>query len=438
MCENGKGVYYMVFRIRKNDALIYSFYGLLLFSVIGYAGYYWYTFYNGITVYNSFSATSIGDIPTLIVASIIRFFKDFLLLCIFFLYMMKSNKSIRRKLLVFSAFILCGAFVALLSGYYASIMGGVRGYLYFFILLVFFSEMKPGVLSLNVIKNIIYIGIIINFLVITEQTLRGTGGLISLVGAGVQRYMGLFGGWAPCSAFAAAACLFFYVYSTYYTWSKLHIGIAVICSLFIEFMCGSRSGMMCVLLIMYVWFLKSVPVKRIYKYLAIISTLGIVLMGVIKFVEAFADRGSILEIQMQSGRIMILNQVLNSLWQNPITFLLGNGLGAGSNTSTLMSNFDYNLGAALVLDGTLNTVLYQYGMFGAVVLLFFLLMMWIKMRNVLFDLKLVFWLIVFIEGITSNLFECFACQIILFITYILMCKGQFFSYDTNNSRVISG
>ena len=113
MCENGKGVYYMVFRIRKNDALIYSFYGLLLFSVIGYAGYYWYTFYNGITVYNSFSATSIGDIPTLIVASIIRFFKDFLLLCIFFLYMMKSNKSIRRKLLVFSAFILCGAFVAL-------------------------------------------------------------------------------------------------------------------------------------------------------------------------------------------------------------------------------------------------------------------------------------------------------------------------------------
>ena len=422
VCENGREVNYMVFRICKNDVLVYLFYRLLIFSVIGYAGYYWYTFYNGISVYNSFSEISIVDIPTLIVASVIRFFKDFLFLCIFLIFLLKNNKNIRKKFLVFFALILYGAFVALFSGYYASILGGVRGYLYFFVLILFFSEVEPGTLSLDVIKKIIYIGLIINFIVITEQTIRGTDGLILLAGAGVQRYMGLFGGWGPCSAFAAAACLFFYVCSTYYSISKLHIVIAVICSLFIEFMCGSRSGMICVLLIMYVWLLKTVPVKRRYKYFAIISTLGIVLAGVIKFVEAFADRGSILEVQMESGRIMILNQVLESLCQNPITFILGNGLGAGSNTSALMGHIDSNLGAALILDGTLNTILYQYGMLGAVGLLFFLLIMWLKMRNIPFDVKLLFWFIVFVEAFTGNLFENFACLIILFVIYTLMCK----------------
>jgi len=416
----------MILRIQKNKLLVNMFYGLLLFSIIGYTGYYLYTFSNNINVYNNFSAVSIDSFPINIIAVLIKFLKDILFICLLVLCVQTKTPNVKKMMLLFFFFVLYGAIIAIPNGDFFSVLSGIRGYLYFFILILYFFEIKSCPLSLTIVRNIILMGLLITCIVTFEQAFRGTDGLIFLAGMGGYRFTGLFGGFAPCSAFAAAACLFFYVYSVHFPLSKKIVVLILASSLLVELMCGSRSGAICVILILYVWLFKILPVKKIYKYFAVASTLVFVLVGIIKLVEMFANRGSILAVQIESGRIAIFNYVVDAIFQDPFTFMFGYGLGSGSNTSVLLGNVDSSLGTSLILDGTFNIILYQFGMLGVLVLIIFLLIMWLKLKKVFFDEKLLFWGITFVECLTGNVFESFAFLIIMFVIYKIMCSPNYF------------
>lgn len=416
----------MILRVNKHRLITYMFYCLLLSSTIGYTGYYMYTFSQGIDVYNNFSDISIDGFYTYLFASSIKFLKDIIFVCLFILCMVDQDSNVKKMNIVFCLFIAYGSIIAFLEGYSESILGGIRGYLYFFVLLYFFYKIKSCNISLDTIRKIIYFALITNFVVIMEQAYRGTNGLIFLAGTGGYRFTGLFGGFAPCSAFAVSVCLLFFVYSCYFTFSKVKSFFIVIATLLIECMCGSRSGMICVILIGYIWMFKLINVKSIYKYFFMLSSLGLVVAVVIKFVESIANRGSILEVQMESGRLKIFYDVINGLFQNIFALVFGHGLGAGSNTSVLMGRAGYAMESAPILDGTFNTILYQFGVLGVIAIVSILLFLWLKLKNVPFDLKMAFYLIVFIEGITGNIFENYAFLIIFFLTYRLMCNPHNF------------
>ena len=419
----------MILKIGKNELLVNMFYGLLLFSIIGYIGYYIYSFANSINVYNNFANFTIDNTIVYIFSTIIKFLKDIFMIGILLYYCTIEYKNNRKSILVFFLFLCYGTIIALFTGYGISILGGMRGYLYLFVLILFFRELKQDALSLSLIRKIILGGILINCIVTFEQAFRGTDGMIYLAGVGGFRFTGLFGGFAPCSAFAASACLFIYADAALFTVNRVYVVCSMLLCLMIEIMCGSRSGMICVMLIMCVGLFAMIKIKPLYRYSLMFVVLSAAFTIIIDFVESIADRGSIIEVQLESGRLHILNEIIIGLMNSPITFMFGNGLGAGSNTSVLMARENYNMGTQLILDGTFNTILYQFGMIGLMFFVFMLLVISYKIRKVNYNLKIAFGLVIFIEGITCNLFESFACLIILFITYKMMCNINSFRPD---------
>lgn len=397
---------------------------LLVSTLICYIGYYLYSRDRSINVYMLYSNYDRSFAGIGLIAKIIRFSKDIIIFLLFTWSIMFVKKRKQLKLLLGSVlFYAFGITVALANGYSGgSIISGIRAYLYFIVLLNLFYVIDDKSLSVKSILRITTIGCLINILVCSEQALRGTSGQLFLAGHGGYRFPGLFGGVNGLSGFATGAALFVFIADYKKNLRKKYVAWMYTMCLLMSIMGGTRSGMVNILIIIYVWVIARVQIKNAQKIFITLMISAIAIPLIIIFSSNLAGRGSILQVQLESGRLNILADVLKNA--NPFQLIFGRGLGVGSNSDMLLNQVN-ELSGGRILDGTFNVIIFQYGLVGLVAAgnVFYVFIKKMKDTTDLLT-KWLFTGTVLLQCLTGNIFETYGFLILIFACYQLLTGNK--------------
>ena len=394
-------------------------YLLLIAVCVSYLGYYIYSYTNNINVYALYSSCDWSSVG--FHSNMLRFAKDFII-CFLGIVVVLTMKKKRTLFfcLDFGALLSLGTLVVYFTGANGNITAGIRCYLYFFVLLIYTSEMENNCkkISLNILRNIILLMQIINFIVLIEQSVRGTFGNLQIIGQGGYRFAGLFGGNNGCASFSLACVVFWVIYDYYWPRKKISMFLEFIMSVLMCIICGSRSTMINVLLIFVIWLVGKLKCRVRDRIFIIICSIAVLGPAIINFANGVANRGSILQVQMESGRLSILKNIINS--SNILQLLFGRGLGIGSNSDTItrIDGINMSVGNGIILDGTFNVVLYQFGLLGFFLMIYILIKGY-KMINTKCSLSLliIYVVTILMQCFTANLFETYGFLVVMFINY---------------------
>ncbi|MBW7476722.1 hypothetical protein K0T92_18550 [Paenibacillus oenotherae] len=300
----------------------------------------------------------------------IRYVKDgllFMLMCLFVIMDAREKKR-NHLFLTYYPFLLLVIYGASVLGFFYQrvdlflIAAGTRSVLLFLFCLKAAKFLK-SIHAFGLMKRTVTILLLVEFIVLLLQYYvytnnYGYANPVSL------RLIGTFGGISVAGYFALGCSIFYYLLGV-----KLNIGVKsmialqTLCLLTAAFS-GTRSALMGVMLVIFF----SAGRRLIHgrtdrrQSLLLISlsiVIGIGLIGISKLVNVLADRGDLLETQLESGRIELFKSLFN---QNLENILFGNGIGYGTNAAVNL-NRQFEAGVnAIILDGTINSILAQYGL----------------------------------------------------------------------------
>lgn len=406
------------------------FFLLMISTFIGYIGYYFYSRHLGMSIYfiySNYFDTVFSNVG--FTFDLFRCLKDILVVILLFCLCLKMKRIQKKLFLAIGLFTLGGLGLGILNALEIStLIAGIRCYIYFFAIVLFFTYSQERSINLKTIEWILLSGLIINALVQFEQTYRGTNGDLLLAGTGGYRFPALFGGTNSLASFVLGVDLFYLVLDIYCKKTKTLKVISVfVLSVIIVVFTGTRSALINILFVVLAWIVLKINIKEELKIkIAAISAI-VALPIVIIMATKMADRGDILTAQLESGRLLILKNLLS----NPsiLALIFGYGIGAGSNTDVILNQNNYTE-HTVILDGTFNTVIYQYGLIGLVLCIGLLIYICNKLtvsRN--FILNCVFLGTVVLQAFTTNIFEAQAFLILLGIVFAILTTNKFYSED---------
>ena len=163
----------------------------------------------------------------------------------------------------------------------------------------------------------------------------------------------------------------------------------------------------------------------VYGSIAIVAVVAAVIAVplVIMFATNMAGRGNILQVQLESGRLLILKNLL--LNPSLINLLFGYGIGAGSNTDAILNQTQENA-YNNILDGTFNVIIYQYGLIGLILSIILIFMIFKKLSSCNNKvLQYVFVGTVLLQAFTNNIFETQSLLILLGVVFGLLATNKF-------------
>ena len=402
------------------------FFLLMISTFIGYVGYYLYSKEAGINIYfiySNYFLSVFDEIDTL--SLILRYLKDIVVVLLLFVLIFKMRKSQQPLFMVIGLFVAWGLVVAFINGQeITTIISGIRSYIYFFAVVLFFSGIDDYSLRIKTFRVIIFAGLIINLIVEIDQAMRGTNGVIALAGTGGYRFPGLFGSAGALASYAIGVALFYVVVDVAYEkigFIKMVI-VLVTCVLVANFS-GTRSALINILIIIGAWLVFNVGIKKEQRFWFAVVAAVIAVPLVIMFATNMAGRGNILQVQLESGRLLILKNLL--LNPSLINLLLGYGIGAGSNTDAILNQTQENA-YENILDGTFNVIIYQYGLVGLIlsfVLIFIIFRKLSVCNNKIF--QFVFIGTILLQALTNNIFETQSLLILLGVVFGLLATNKF-------------
>uniref|UniRef100_UPI0026195ADA hypothetical protein n=1 Tax=Clostridium sp. TaxID=1506 RepID=UPI0026195ADA len=202
---------------------------------------------------------------------------------------------------------------------------------------------------------------------------------------------------------------------------------------------GSRTAMILIVLLICVMIFISLTKKYDEYYnkidFGIIAFIISVSSILIKGIEVLAGRGSIIQNNMESGRIKILIDYLTQ--SNIKDVLFGSGIGYGTNTGVLLKKIDeFSSINADILDGTITTFIAQFGIV-TLVFVFIMLILFIKwfikdnyrIRIIVGSIILI---IIGLMMLNGNILEQYSFLIIL--VYSLLSIKIIYENDLNCSK----
>ena len=405
---------------------IILFYLMLIFSCIAYVGYYIYSKQNGIPLLISYSRSSQQMMEASNMASVVvRFVKDGSAVLLLIVEALSMNRTYRANVFVVMAGIVSyGTIVALFNGAGVYVLlSGYRMVLYFTVLLMFFCKKDEKYLSVKTLLRIITYLLSINTIIACSQAFDCVGFRLNLIGQGSYRFMGLFPAAAAYAYFCLGASLFAFCVELdtlrYHRYCILIFVVAFIGC----YVSGTRSSMINMLFVVYMYFMEHTHIEKSQKLALSVVLIVPTLVFVVNFSNGIANRGSIMENALSGGRISIfLNTFLE---QSVLHVAFGNGIGTGSNSAATLSSLAQANSGTIILDGTLTTVLYQFGLCGFMLCL---CLIWKIYRNVNmargFLNAVLFTFTILLQCFTCNILEAYALLIMLFVCYYALIRGD--------------
>lgn len=362
---------------------------LIFFSVISYSEHALYAFKNKIVVsiqygaYPNFQISKIG--------SSLKYVKDGLVLFIIFMSIIdlilrtnKNKKENKMNILLFLSIILLvlseGIMQLALRGEFSYLMviAGCRGVMYLCAVIIVATKYFTYDFYKKIYK-------LINILLVFEEVvlLLQAYQLIKYYGIvylAKIRLCGTFPFCANLSYFLMAVSINEMVKSFIIDENlksgKIRSVLKMLNISVMIYLTGSRSAlivsMFILLICTYILITRGIKNKRIYmNILAILCSL-IMAPTMISVVESMAKRGSILEANKESGRIKVILDYVKDEKSSDVFF--GKGIGYGTNTAVIFKDTESYEGEVATMDGTINTMITQFGIVTTAVILFLITM----------------------------------------------------------------
>jgi len=169
------------------------------------------------------------------------------------------------------------------------------------------------------------------------------------------------------------------------------------------FASGTATAILCLLVLGMIQLLRLVPENRRVK---VVSLSILLLLVVVYVLPTIVSRSNIYESLFGRGRILVELIQANAGWQN----VLGRGIGAGTNTAIVSSdylNLQCHPAAIFDADSTITSLYAQIGVLG--VLLFYAILY--KAAHMDCSLRS-FYLVLAISSITMNIMELFPVNLL--------------------------
>lgn len=303
-----------------------------------------------------------------IIGNIFMYGKDFIAMLLFFILLLDSKTYGKKVLILFIGIVNYGAIILTIANNFniGYILAGFRSYLYFFVTLVWCIDNKKRNNNNNLdrkISKILLFSIYMEFTLVFLQVMLSNSW--KYFGSGAYRFSGSFGNSGGLGYYCIGMTIYliiFNVKSKLISFRKtiVHLGIILLLSI----ASGMRTAILASTILAIICILNEVYEKlRINKdTICFVFIIILVLSGstIFKYIVDRIGRGGI----MLSGgtRVSImLNLILNS---SVFNMLLGKGIGYGTNAAV-----NLNLPMSEIYDGTLNTTIGQFGIFGLIVFL---------------------------------------------------------------------
>ncbi|UJF34323.1 hypothetical protein [Paenibacillus hexagrammi] len=242
------------------------------------------------------------------------------------------------------------------------------------------------------------------------------------------RLLGTFGGISLAGYFAVGSASVFYVLrSKKFAELKLkYLNILQLCCFVVAGISGTRAALIACVLIMAACLVKHLiendkSNKLNFLLISMLFFSSVAAPYLIQIVTKVAQRGDILQVQLEDGRIKVIQDFIEN---NPtFNVLFGRGIGYGTNTSVLL-NKQYNLDLKTeIVDGTINAIIVQYG-FVALLIAIILVAGWVLLQIRNSKISATDTVVLVIVGVVlcfaTNILEQYAFLILFSVAYFLL------------------
>lgn len=354
-------------------------------------------------------------------AVLFRFAKDALILMVLYEHIQKEvvNVTIIKAI---SFFYLYGVIINLFSrNSFSYIVYGIREYLFFFTLLLVFSDCKLEKSFANGFLRVLGTVFTINIVCQFYQMTFTTGNNILLAGREWNRFPGLFGGIVGLSTFCLAFAVYIFLYDYFFCLSTSFCLLTYLLITVVIWCTGKRSSLINLAIIIMIWIIVRVSVRFGERFLLLLVTFFMIPL-LFLVADYMAQRGSALQTQMKEGRLSILVGVLTGTPAEKLMF--GHGMGSGSNaigTEMLMKDsLDY-----VVTDGTLTNLIYEYGIIVSLFAIYFFIRLMKRLLRIDMWITLVFGGTLFIQILDSNILENYMFLAGMIVSYKLIISSRY-------------
>ncbi|NEW07154.1 hypothetical protein GK047_14190 [Paenibacillus sp. SYP-B3998] len=381
----------------------------------------------------------------------LRYMKDYVLVLLLLLIVMKDagqryKRAFEQSFLFYYLFILLILYgvtvmaVELNVFSIPQVLAGLRPLLLAFVgfkVLNHFKDVRFLKLFMKVLISLLFI----ELLVIVTQFYIFTK-VYGIVNPFSLRLIGTFGGIAVSGYFAVStSCIVFVLQSKgIKDFQMRHTYLLHMACFLVAGCSGTRTAIIGCMLVILTSVVRSIIAKdgtkrANYLIISILAFSSIVASLVLQFVTKIADRGDILQVQLENGRIKIITDYItnNSLFN----ILFGKGIGYGTNASVILNRqYELNMQTEIV-DGTINSIIMQYG-FIVMCLVLLLTIRWgILFVNNKGAISLNAILLLSVGALlcfATNIFEQYVLMLLLTVAYYLQA-AHFDNKDESKQQV---
>lgn len=404
------------------------------YEALVYASVFSYVFYAVVSIMTKkqvlWTYASAGiNVP--IIGSYFVYLKDILAVTLFMILFQKKAK-LSKEMAEFCGMIMYGIVILLINGTFnvLYIAAGFRSFLYFIVAIMVAKELALKYEINEVFKNLnrmmvtlILLETIVVLLQIAEMNIWTS------IGRGGYRLCGTFGNAAAMGAFCIAASFVMMINSIKYGLISWNAVLSGGMCFFLSVTSGSRMSMMLVgityLVIVNEFLGKVTRIKRKQRIFVLLCLVVLLAFPLYMNMIEHTGRGNL----MVSGSTRL--KILNSFFENSnlVHLLFGQGLGYGTNAAVNMG-----VEGSEILDGTINTILAQFGLLGIVVFLvlsikeFRVFYFANKENEIITAIAILDYLVI---CITINLFEQVAFNAVAVVSFFLF--NYMYLYKNRNN-----
>lgn len=256
---------------------------------------------------------------------------------------------------------------------------------------------------------------------------------------GNHRLVGAFEGSGNLATFALAYAVLLFVLKFNYNFitNKVYILLQLV-TLFVTVQTGTRIVMLLTLFLIFCSIYMLVTNRSSRGLLDYIFFIAIVVSIplILNLTNLVAGRGDALKTNLENGRFTYIFEYLSGATFKEVLF--GRGIGYGTNTAlSLGSQYNIQDVYSVIVDGTYNTIITQFGFIGLCIvlcLLFTLIIYLIHLyrNNIVFVLTFV--LVFFLISFVGNIIEHYGYLVLtIFTIYLVYIKEEKSVGVTNES-----